>query len=150
MKDGEDNASMQSITSENNFVVCKFHEHISSHDCLTLDHSKDLGLAILFAVVLFLWLFFVVHYMMQQVIIGLDTMEMINEMELPEIDFGIDEIEGEYSDGEDDNDEDDDDEDDDDDSVSFLFLFLPIWTLHVVVIHANDLIDSCLGLGCRS
>ncbi|XP_004308044.1 PREDICTED: uncharacterized protein At3g49140 [Fragaria vesca subsp. vesca] len=71
VKDGEDNASMQSITSENNFV---------------------------------------------QVIIGLDTMEMINEMELPEIDFGIDEIEGEYSDGEDDNDEDDDDEDDDDDS----------------------------------
>ncbi|KAM5557449.1 uncharacterized protein ABKV19_024701 [Rosa sericea] len=73
VKDGEDNASMQSITSENNFV---------------------------------------------QVIIGLDTMEMINEMEVPEIDFGIDEIEGEYSDGEDDNDEDDDDDDEDGDDDS--------------------------------
>ena len=71
--------------------------------------------------------FFVVDCMMQQVIIGLDTMELINEMELPEIDFGIDEIEGEYSDDEDDNDEDDDDEEDgDDDSVSFVFMFLPI------------------------
>lgn len=92
-----------------------------------------------------------VHYMMQQVIIGLDTMEMINEMELPEIDFGIDEIEDEYSDIEDDNDEDDDeDEDGDDDSVCFLFLFLSIWSMHVLSHISDDLIDFCLGLGCRS
>ena len=48
--------------------------------------------------------------MMQQVIIGLDTMEMISEMELPEIDFGMGGIEDEDSDVEDDNDEDDDDD----------------------------------------
>ncbi|PON58212.1 FMN-binding split barrel [Parasponia andersonii] len=55
-----------------------------------------------------------------QVIIGLDAMEMINEMELSgpsEIDFGIDEIEDEDSDVEDgdgDGDEDEGDEDNDD------------------------------------
>ena len=55
---------------------------------------------------------------MQQAIIGLDTMEMINDMELSgpsEIDFGIDEIEDEDSDVEDDDDDDDDDEDNDED-----------------------------------
>lgn len=51
-----------------------------------------------------------------QVIIGLDTMEMINDMELSgpsEIDFGIEEIEDEDSDVEDDDDDEDNDEDDD-------------------------------------
>ncbi|XP_044505475.1 uncharacterized protein At3g49140-like isoform X2 [Mangifera indica] len=49
-----------------------------------------------------------------QVIIGLDTTEMIKEMELPgpsEIDFGIEEVEGEDSDVEDD--EEDEEEEDD-------------------------------------
>jgi hypothetical protein len=57
---------------------------------------------------------------MQQVIIGLDTMEMINDRELSgpsEIDFGIEEIEDEDSDVEDDDDEEDDDEDADYDTV---------------------------------
>lgn len=52
---------------------------------------------------------------MQQVIIGLDTTEMISEMELSgpsEIDFGIDEIEEEDSDVEDEDDEEDDENDD--------------------------------------
>lgn len=51
---------------------------------------------------------------MQQVIIGLDTTEMLREMELSgpsEIDFGIDEIE-EDSDVEDEDDEEDDENDD--------------------------------------
>lgn len=55
---------------------------------------------------------------MQQAIIGLDTMEMINDMELSgpsEIDFGIDEIEDEDSDVEDEDEDEDNDEDDDDD-----------------------------------
>ena len=46
---------------------------------------------------------------MQQVIIGLDSMEMLNDMEFSdplEIDFGIEEIEDEDSDVEDDDDED--------------------------------------------
>ncbi|CAB4271494.1 unnamed protein product [Prunus armeniaca] len=50
-----------------------------------------------------------------QVIIGLDTMEMISEMELPEIDFGMDGIEDEDSDVEDDNDNDEDDDEEDGD-----------------------------------
>ena len=63
---------------------------------------------------------------MQQVIIGLDTSEMLNEMELTgpaEIDFGIEEIEDEDSDldyEDDENDDDDDDEDEDDEQVSGL------------------------------
>ena len=51
--------------------------------------------------------------------IGMDTTEMIDEMELSgpsEIDFGIEEIEDEDSDVEDD-DEDEEEEDDDDDYV---------------------------------
>lgn len=63
-------------------------------------------------------------YSMQQVIIGLDTTEMIKEMELPgpsEIEFGIEEIEGEDSDAEDDE-EDEEEEDDSYDDVCFLFL----------------------------
>ncbi|KAM1232192.1 hypothetical protein ACFX13_042774 [Malus domestica] len=51
-----------------------------------------------------------------QVIIGLDAMEMINEMELPGIDFEIDGIEDEDSDVEDD---DDDEEDDDEEDVDY-------------------------------
>lgn len=66
-----------------------------------------------------------VIYTMQQVIIGLDTTEMLREMELSgpsEIDFGIEEIED--GDIEDDGDEDDDDDDDDDDAVDlFIYLF---------------------------
>ncbi|KAJ0099127.1 hypothetical protein Patl1_20229 [Pistacia atlantica] len=65
-------------------------------------------------------------YSMQQVIIGFDTTEMIKEMELPilgpsEIGFGIDEIEGEDSDVEDDE-EDEGEEDDsyDDEWVNVL------------------------------
>ncbi|KAK9293168.1 hypothetical protein L1049_021156 [Liquidambar formosana] len=53
-----------------------------------------------------------------QVIIGFDTTEMINEMELSgpsEIDFGIDEIEDEESDVDDEDDDDDDDDSGDDD-----------------------------------
>lgn len=63
---------------------------------------------------------------MQQVIIGLDTSEMLNEMELTgpaEIDFGIEEIEDEDSDldyEDDENDDDDDDEDDEQDWVAIL------------------------------
>ncbi|EXC05954.1 hypothetical protein L484_014223 [Morus notabilis] len=59
-----------------------------------------------------------------QVIIGLDTTEMIREMELSgpsEIDFGIDEIEEEDSDVEDEDDEEDDENDDyDEDWVAVL------------------------------
>ena len=58
-------------------------------------------------------------YVLQQVIIGMDTTEMIDEMELSgssKIDFGIEEIEDEDSDVEDD-DEDEEEEDDDDDYV---------------------------------
>ncbi|KAB2596732.1 hypothetical protein D8674_032182 [Pyrus ussuriensis x Pyrus communis] len=51
-----------------------------------------------------------------QVIIGLDAMEMINEMELPGIDFERDGIEDEDSDVEDD---DDDEEDDDEEDVDY-------------------------------
>jgi hypothetical protein len=57
---------------------------------------------------------------MQQVIIGLDTVEMLNEMELSgpsEIDFGIEEIEDEDSDDENDEDDEDTVEDDDYDTV---------------------------------
>ena len=63
---------------------------------------------------------------MQQVIIGLDAMEMINEMELPGIDFERDGIEDEDSDVEDDDDdeEDDDEEDVDYDSVCLCFHFI--------------------------
>ncbi|KAF3432926.1 hypothetical protein FNV43_RR24028 [Rhamnella rubrinervis] len=53
-----------------------------------------------------------------QVIIGLDTMEMLSEMDMSgpsEIDFGIEEIEDEDSDVEDDDGEEDEDDDDDDD-----------------------------------
>ncbi|XP_074291572.1 uncharacterized protein At3g49140-like isoform X1 [Silene latifolia] len=53
-----------------------------------------------------------------QVIIGLDTKEMLNEMELSgpsSIDFGIEEIEEEESDFDDDDDEDDDDTEEDGD-----------------------------------
>lgn len=64
--------------------------------------------------------------MMQQVIIGLDTMEMISEMELPEIDFGMDGIEDEDSDVEDDNDEDDDDDEEDGDYDSVCLVFLSL------------------------
>ncbi|KAJ4956957.1 hypothetical protein NE237_013740 [Protea cynaroides] len=52
-----------------------------------------------------------------QVIIGLDTMEMLSEMELSgstDIDFGIEEITGGDDDDDDDDDEDEDDDDDDD------------------------------------
>lgn len=55
---------------------------------------------------------------MQQVIIGLDTAEMISEMEAlghSEIDFGIDELDDEDSDFDDDDDEEEDEEDEDDD-----------------------------------
>lgn len=58
---------------------------------------------------------------MQQVIIGLDTTEMLNELELSgpsEISFGIEEIEDEDSDFDDDEAGEDEDEDGDDyDSV---------------------------------
>ncbi|CAL5405143.1 unnamed protein product [Camellia sinensis] len=53
-----------------------------------------------------------------QVIIGLDTAELLSEMELAgssEIDFGIEEIDDEDSDVEDNDDDDDDDDDDDED-----------------------------------
>lgn len=52
---------------------------------------------------------------MQQVIIGFDTTEIMNEIELSgplEVDFGIEEIEDEDSDVEEDEDEDDDTEED--------------------------------------
>ncbi|GMP70343.1 hypothetical protein CsSME_00029229 [Camellia sinensis var. sinensis] len=52
-----------------------------------------------------------------QVIIGLDTAELLSEMELAgssEIDFGIEEIDDEDSDVEDNDDDDDDDDDDED------------------------------------
>lgn len=59
---------------------------------------------------------------MQQVTIGIDTAEMLGQIESlghPEIDFGIDELDDEDSDvdgeGDDDNEEDDDGVDDDDD-----------------------------------
>lgn len=62
-----------------------------------------------------------VIYIMQQVIIGLDTMEILSEMDISgpsEIDFGIEEIEDEDGDiEEDDGEEDKDDDDDDDDTV---------------------------------
>ena len=60
---------------------------------------------------------------MQQVIIGLDASEMLNEMELTgraEIDFGIEEIEDEDSDLDYEDEETDDDEDEDDEQVSVL------------------------------
>ncbi|KAK9665389.1 hypothetical protein RND81_14G109300 [Saponaria officinalis] len=53
-----------------------------------------------------------------QVIIGLDTKDMLNEMELSgptSIDFGVEEIEEEESDFDDDNEDDDDDDDEDED-----------------------------------
>lgn len=58
---------------------------------------------------------------MQQVIIGLDTAEMLSEMEAlghSEIDFGIDELDDEDSDF-DDEDEDDEDGDEDDDEENY-------------------------------
>ena len=59
---------------------------------------------------------------MQHVIIGLDTREMLSEMELTgpaEIDFGIEEIEDEDSELDDDNgDDDEEDEDDEDDDFA--------------------------------
>lgn len=57
--------------------------------------------------------------MIQQVLIGIDTMEMINEMELfgpSEIDFGFEELDdGASDDGDDDDDGDGEDEDEDHD-----------------------------------
>lgn len=55
---------------------------------------------------------------MQQVIVGLDTVEMMNELDLSgtaDIDFGIEEIEEDDSDFEEDDDDDDENDDDDDD-----------------------------------
>lgn len=64
---------------------------------------------------------------LQQVIVGVDTMEMISEMDLTgpsEIDFGIEELDDQDSDDADDNDEEDEDEDGDDDYDSVgLFTF---------------------------
>lgn len=56
---------------------------------------------------------------MQQVIIGLDTREMLSEMELlsrSEVDFGIEDVDDEDSDVDDDE---DDDEDEDDENVNY-------------------------------
>ncbi|KAI4347597.1 hypothetical protein L6164_008398 [Bauhinia variegata] len=53
-----------------------------------------------------------------QVIVGVDTMEMISEMDLPgpsEIDFGIEELDDQDSDDLDENDEEEEDEDENDD-----------------------------------
>lgn len=70
--------------------------------------------------------------MMQQVLVGLDTMEMINDMELfgpSEVDFGFEELddeatldEGEDDDG-DDVDKDDNDEDDTDDEYDTVSIY---------------------------
>ena len=54
---------------------------------------------------------------MQQVIIGLNTMDMINEMEISgpaDVEFGIEENGEEDSDIEDEDDEDEDEDDEDD------------------------------------
>lgn len=76
---------------------------------------------------------------MQQVTIGIDTAEMLGQIESlgqPEIDFGIDELDDEDSDvdgeGDDDNEEDDDDDDgmDDDDDyeeVTSLSVEIDTW-----------------------
>ena len=72
---------------------------------------------------------------MQQVIIGLDTVEMLNEMELSgpsEIDFGIEEIEDEDSNDENDEDDEDTVEDDDYDTVWFTFFFYFDLIVHVM------------------
>lgn len=56
---------------------------------------------------------------MQQVIIGLDTAEMLSEMEAlghSEIDFGIDELDDEDSEFDDEDDDEDGDEDDDEEN----------------------------------
>lgn len=66
---------------------------------------------------------------MQQVIIGLDTAEMLSEMEAlghSEIDFGIDELDDEDSDF-DDEDEDDEDGDDDEDSENYEKVRMPLF-----------------------
>ena len=57
--------------------------------------------------------------MAQQVLIGLDSMKMIDELELfgpSEVEFGFEELDDEVTNGGDDEDEDDDSEDDDDDA----------------------------------
>ncbi|RVW41910.1 Uncharacterized protein CK203_081550 [Vitis vinifera] len=107
---------MQSLTSENNFVrltkactvTCLFIPPNNIWEIIPC--NKNL------------------FQTMQQVIIGLDTSEMLNEMELTgpaEIDFGIEEIEDEdsdidYEDDENDDDDDDEDEDDEQDWVAIL------------------------------
>jgi len=70
---------------------------------------------------------------MQQVIIGLDTAELLSEME-SEIDFGIDEMDDEDSDDEDDDDSKDDAEDGDYNEVaivSFSSLCTRAWYYHL-------------------
>ncbi|KAL5567883.1 hypothetical protein UlMin_024458 [Ulmus minor] len=74
-----------------------------------------------------------------QVIIGMDTTEMIDEMELSgpsEIDFGIEEIEDEDSDVEDDEDEEEEDDDDDDYDTDW-----------VAVLEDEEEDDSDMSLG---
>lgn len=69
---------------------------------------------------------------MQQVIVGLDTAEMISEIESlsqSDIDFGIDEFDDEDSDVDSDDEEDDDEEEDDDSyaqvATCFFLIFHP-------------------------
>lgn len=57
--------------------------------------------------------------LMQQVLVGLDTMEMINEMELfgpSEVDFGFEELDDEATNDEGDDDDDDGDDEDNEDN----------------------------------
>lgn len=70
---------------------------------------------------------------MQQVIVGLDTAEMLSELESlseSEIDFEFDEFDAEDNDVDDESDDEDvDDEDEDDDSYSQVAThFLNIWS----------------------
>lgn len=66
-------------------------------------------------------------YNLQQVIIGLDTMEMMNEIEVSgpaEIDFGIEELGDEDSDFEEEEEEDGEDDDDEDDDYEEVYIIL--------------------------
>lgn len=80
---------------------------------------------------------------MQQIIIGLDTTEMVSEMEMigqADSDFDMEETEDEDSGTDDDDDNDDDDDDEDDESggyenviTSLLYLFFLSLTTAVAI-----------------
>lgn len=68
---------------------------------------------------------------MQQVIIGLDTAEMLSELESfgqSEVDYGIDDFDDEDSDIDDEDDLDEDDNDDDDGDSDEVFIYFNCFT----------------------